>query len=177
MTQLLHVSSAAIKETDDGNVCTITLGAVSAHAGELIPLVGEQVILKTPGQKGRQFGGALSVLQVKDGKHGPEVTCKVVGATLLNGLVGTNVEIEAAQIALFVPAQQPQGLGHTPDHIHCPACAPVKMGESVIVPVLQRELAKAQAGPAVGTATNVDSTEGKYTTTGAPPVSPDLEDF
>lgn len=104
MNQLLHVSSAAVKETEDGNVSTITLGAVSAHASELIPLVGEQVILRTPGQQGRSFGGSLSALLVKDTKSGPEVTVKVVGGTVLNGLVGTNVEIEAAQIPL--PLQQ-----------------------------------------------------------------------
>jgi len=102
MNHVLHVSAATAKETDDGVVETITLTAVSIDPSELIPLVGEQVVLQTPGQKGRKFGGSLTVLMVKDGKHGPEVTVKVMGATELNGLVGTNVTIEAAQIGLFV---------------------------------------------------------------------------
>ena len=106
MNHVLHVSAATAKETDDGVVETITLTAVSIDPSELIPLVGEQVILQTPGQKGRKFGGDLTVLMVKDGKHGPEVTVKVAGATELNGLVGTNVTIEAAQMG-FTYSEEP----------------------------------------------------------------------
>jgi hypothetical protein len=102
MNHVLHVSAASAKETDDGVVETITLTAVSINPGEMIPLVGEQVVLTTPGQKGRKFGGSLTLLSIKDGKHGPEVTVKVVGATELNSLVGTNVTVEAAQMELPV---------------------------------------------------------------------------
>lgn len=108
MDHLLHVSAAAVKETDDGNIETITLGAVSINAADLIPLVGEEVVLKTPGAKGRSFHGCLRALLVKDSKHGPEVTLKVEGGTDLNGLVGTNVTIEAAQIPLPVGAVAPR---------------------------------------------------------------------
>jgi hypothetical protein len=114
MNQLLHVSSATVKETEDGNVSTITLGAVSINPSELIQLVGEQVILRTPGQKGRSFGGGMTALLVKDGKHGPEVTVKVQGPAELNGLVGTNVTIEAAQITL------PVGMSRGPGGVQVP---------------------------------------------------------
>jgi hypothetical protein len=100
MSHILHVSAGSVKESEDGNIQTITLGAVSINPSELIPLVGEHVILQTPGQKGRQFAGRLTLLSIKDGKHGPEVQLKVVGATELNGLVGTNVTVEAAQLEL-----------------------------------------------------------------------------
>jgi hypothetical protein len=102
MNQLLHVSAGNAKETEDGVVETVTLGAVSIDPSELIQLVGEQVVLTTPGQKGRSFHGNLTALLVKDGKHGPEVTLKVAGARELHTLVGTNVTVEAAQIRLPV---------------------------------------------------------------------------
>lgn len=100
MNQLLHVSSAAVKETENGNIETITLGAVSINPSEMIPWVGEEVVLQTPGAKGRSFHGWLRLLAVKDTKNGPEVSLKVEGGTDLNGLVGTNVTIDAAQIPL-----------------------------------------------------------------------------
>jgi len=105
VNHVLHVSAASAKETDDGVVETITLAAVSINPAEMIPLVGGQVVLTTPGRAGRKFGGSLTLLQLKDGKHGPEVTVKVVGATELNALVGTNVTVEAAQVEL-TPVQQ-----------------------------------------------------------------------
>jgi hypothetical protein len=105
MSHILHVSAGSVKETEDGNVQTIVLGAVSINPSELIPLVGEEVVLQTPGQKGRRFGGRLALLSIKDTKHGPEVSLKVVGATELNGLVGTNVTVEAAQMDL-TPVQE-----------------------------------------------------------------------
>lgn len=119
MNHVLHVSAASAKETDDGVVETITLTAVSINPAEMIPLVGEQVVLTTPGRAGRTFGGSLVLLQLKDGKHGPEITVKVVGATELNALVGTNVTVEAAQMEL------PTGPGDT-------------YGEASIKPVLAK---------------------------------------
>jgi hypothetical protein len=143
VNHVLHVSAASAKETDDGVVETITLTAVSINPAEMIPLVGEQVILTTPGRAGRKFGGSLTLLQLKDGKHGPEITVKVVGATELNSLVGTNVTVEAAQMELPNPGAvapnsvvevphdvvrvvRPVGLGHLDPHIvdRCPACGP-----------------------------------------------------
>lgn len=102
MSQLLHVSAGAVKETEDGNVETITLGAVSANAAEMIPWVGEEVVLQTPGKQGRSFHGTLRALLVKDSKSGPEVSLKVEGGTELNALVGTNVTIDAAQMPLRI---------------------------------------------------------------------------
>lgn len=183
MNQLLHVSSAAVKETDDGNVSTITLGAVSANAAELIPLVGEEVILRTPGQQGRSFHGSLTALLVKDSKTGPEVTLKVTGATDLNGLVGTNVTVEAAQMALPVGTAMFEGtITKEPTMTTVGSVAgasdPQKetMGESVIVPAVRRELAKEEAAPAVGKATNADPADGRHAATSGVTLD-DLENF
>lgn len=179
MSQLLHASACSVKETEDGNLAALTLGAVSINAADLIPLVGEQIVLRTPGQKARSFGGSVTALLVKDGKHGPEVTMKIAGAVELNSLVGTNVTIEAAQMDLPVRPNQGEAelqyvrkeneqISRKVDEADNPYSGVVE-AVGTVTPKPREDYPHP---PAVGAANVPDPADGKH-----PPKPDDLENF
>lgn len=98
----LRVKGATVKEAEDGGAIAVVT-VTGAASMELVLLVGEDVQVTTI--SGRQLGGHVRAVTVKEGKEGgPKViTAKVAGARNLDGLVGLQVRLTPSQGELPLP--------------------------------------------------------------------------
>jgi hypothetical protein len=100
----LRVSRVNVKETDEGasNGEATIVGLAVSEASELVPVVGQEVALRTAAD-GRKQVGVLRSITFKAGKDGKPgaVSMKVGGGRGLDAFVGLSVKVAAMQMELI----------------------------------------------------------------------------
>jgi hypothetical protein len=101
----LHIDAATVTESEAGISAQIrVVGNGRETAERLLPLMGQEVFLKTAGAAGRHWTGNIVAFAVKETKEKLlVVTVKVEGTKNLNELVGVDATVEAAQLPLLDP--------------------------------------------------------------------------